>query len=283
MNLARYDGFAHLCSALCVGEDDFVAVLTAYFDESGTDETKPAVSVGCYLATEAQWKCFNRDWKWLLDWSGIKSYFHRTDQESFWLHEETKDWDREKQITVYQAQHAFIHAYTLRGFAGTVIKTEYDEAIVGADRQAVGDAYEFCLRHCLAGIARFLVDRPTDEIVYVIESGADEEKHLGRAFDLFLTDPECKQMFRLKQRDSWAFVSKERAIPLQAADALAFEVAKEMESRFGPIKRSTRKSFLDLFRGRETDEIAWWPRSKLINVAKMARAEAELEWAQRKG
>jgi hypothetical protein len=275
-------GFRIYAVPLCVNEGDFVAVLTAYFDESGTDVTKPAVSVGCYIATQAQWKCFNRDWQWLLNWSGIESYFHRTDQESFWLHEETKDWDRDKLIAVYQAQHAFIHAYTLKGFAGTVIKTEYDEAIVGVDRHAVGDAYEFCLRHCLAAIARFLVDRPNDEILYVIESGADEENHLSRAFELFLADPECKKMFRLKQRDSWAFVSKEKAIPLQAADALAFEVAKEMENQFGSIKRRTRKSFLDLFRGQEIDEIAYWPRNKLMNVANMARAEAELEWAKRK-
>ncbi len=247
----RYDAFGHLCSALCLGENAVVAVLTAYFDEAGTDSLKPAVAVGCYVATKEQWDCFQHDWRWLREWSGVQGYFRRADQETYWLREDTEHWDRAKQITVFQAQHAFIHAHTLKGYAGTVIKDDYDAAIQGVDRRALGTPYEFCLRHCLAGIANFLVDRPDDRITYIIESGAEGEGHLKRAFELFLNDAELKKMFRLENVRTWGFVSKDEAMPLQAADALAYEVAKEMENRFGRIKRikrKPRKSFVDLVR-----------------------------------
>jgi hypothetical protein len=87
MSLARYDAFEHLYDAPFLTRDTLVASLAAYFDEAGTDASKPAVAVACYVATAVQWKCFNVDWHWLRDWSGVKKYFHRTDQESFWLHD----------------------------------------------------------------------------------------------------------------------------------------------------------------------------------------------------
>ncbi|HEY6300385.1 MAG TPA: DUF3800 domain-containing protein [Candidatus Binatus sp.] len=248
-----------------------MAVLTAYFDEAGTDSSKPAVAVGCYVATNEQWKYFNTDWQWLKDWQEIKKYFHRTDQESYWEHEETKDWDRNRQITVYQAQHAFIHAYTLKGFAGTVIKEDYDDVIEGVDREALGNAYEFCLRHCLGRLAEFLAQRPNDEITYIIESGAEGEPHLKKAFDVLFASPEHRRSLRLKDINSWGFVGKKAAMPLQAADALAYEAAKEMENRFGLVKRDTRKSFLDLYR-HGIDELHWWQREALIKLREQVHA-----------
>ena len=250
-----------------------MATLTAYFDEAGTDSSKPAVAVGCYVATTEQWKRFKLDWIWLKEWQGIKTHFHRTDQESFWLHEDTKGWDRERQKTVYQAQHALIHAHTLRGFAATVIKADYDTVIKGADRRALGNAYEFCLRFCLAAIAGFLDHHPHDTIKYIIESGADGQTHLRHAFQLFLADSKVKEAHRLTDENTWAFWGKEKALPLQAADALAYEVAKEMENQFGPVKRPTRKSFLDLFRGENLDDITWWPREGLIRASRLVHSD----------
>ena len=268
-----YDAFEHLTDTLCVAPETVVAVLTAYFDEAGTDASKPAVAVGCYVATNEQWKCFNHDWRWLRDWSGVGKFFHRTDQESFWLHPKTKLWDKAKQITIYQAQHALIHAHGLKGFGGAVIKADYHAAIQGADRRALGNPYEFCLRHCMARIANYL--QPDDEIIYVIESGAEGQPHLRHAFELFMADPKLRAALRLNSTDAWGFVSKEKAMPLQAADALAYEMAKQMENLLGTKKRKTRKSFLDLFRS-DVDELAWWPKEGLMEACR--RVHLDVAW-----
>ena len=253
-------------------------MLSAYFDEAGTDASKPAVAVGCYIATTDQWKAFNEDWRWLRDEVGVKEYFRRADQESFWRHDETKHWNRDQQICIYQAQHAFIQAYSLKGFAGAVIKTDYDDVITGVDRTALGNPYEFCLRHCLAGIANWLAaERPDDRISYFIESGAEGAGHLKAAFTLFLNDPELRKANRLEDPHSWSFVGKKDAVPLQAADALAYEAAMELEHTHGPVVRPTRRSFLDWYRP-QVDDVRWVPKQKLIEMRDSVHADAERIW-----
>ncbi|MGD0117697.1 MAG: hypothetical protein ABSD30_06510 [Candidatus Binatus sp.] len=74
MSLA-YDATEHVFAALSIDADSPMALLTAYFDEAGTDPAKPAVAVGCYIATCDQWKRFNQDWQWLKEWSGVKDFF----------------------------------------------------------------------------------------------------------------------------------------------------------------------------------------------------------------
>jgi hypothetical protein len=149
----------------------------------------------------------------------------------------------------------------------------------GALRQGVGSAYEFCLRHCLAAIAHWLdTERPADDIAYFIESGADGEGHLRHAFNLFLDNPELKKAHRLDNIHSWAFLGKEKATPLQAADALAFEAAKEMENIVGSTKRPARLSFLDLYRP-ETDNVGWVPKQLLIELRGAVRADTEVRQA----
>jgi hypothetical protein len=279
MSLAEYDAFDHLCDGLSLEATDAVATLSAYFDESGTDASKPAVAVGCYVATVAQWKCFKADWLRLRRRSGVKGYFRRSDQESFWLHNDTKHWDKDQRTTLYQAQHAFIHAYTLKGFAGVVIKDDYDTVVTGAIRQAIGSVYEFCLRHCLAAIAKWLdEERPDDDIAYFIESGADGEGHLRHAFNEFLDNPELKKAHRLENIHSWSFIGKNNAMPLQAADALAFEAAKAMENIYGSTKRNPRLSFLDLYRP-GIDDVRWVPKQLLIDYCNAVWADKEVRKA----
>jgi hypothetical protein len=264
-----YDAFEHLCSVMCISPETTVAVLTAFFDEGGTDSSKPAVAVGCYVSTKELWDEFIQSWAKLRDEQHVE-YFRRTDQESFWLHPETADWNKERRTRVFQAQHLLIRKFTLKGFGCTVTKEDYDAEVRGEDRNALGTLYEFCLRHCLADITHWLETRPlSDEILYVIESGAEGEGHLKHAFKVFEHDAELKRLHRIKDANSFAFLPKSKAIPLQAADALAYEVAKEAENRFGVIRRPTRLSFLDLYRP-DTDRIHWWPREVL------ARAVAEV-------
>ncbi|MGD0117698.1 MAG: hypothetical protein ABSD30_06515 [Candidatus Binatus sp.] len=159
-----------------------------------------------------------------------------------------------------------------------MIKTDYDEVIQGEDRKALGTPYEFCLRHCMTAVTLFLQERATeDEILYVIESGAEGEGHLKHAFEIFLDDPEIKASHRFKSKDSWAFVSKEKAMPLQAADALAYESAKEMENRFGVKKRKVRKSITDLVR-LEIDKLGWYPKKQLLEMTE--RVHADVKWPE---
>jgi len=253
-----------------------MAMITTYFDEAGTDNKKPAVAVGCYLASQEDWYRFNPSWAKLKKDDGIE-YFHRTDQES--CRDQFEGWTIDRKIISYQEQHKIIHAHTQHGIGAAVIKADYDEVIVGKDRELLGDAYEFCLRHCLSAITNF-ANRIgySDDIAYVFEAGAEGEKHFNAFMKSAYDAPVLRRQYRI---GSWTFADKKKLLPLQAADALAYELAKEMENAIDQYstglstverERAVRKSALDLLRS--SDEIQYWNRARLEKLQNAAKREA---------
>jgi len=165
-------------------------MFTAYLDEAGTDNSKPAVAVGCYISPQEQWDRFVAEWERLRFREKVE-FYHRTDQES--LKGQFKDWTAEQKVRSYQDQHRIIKTRAQKGFAGAVIKADYNRAITGADLALLGNAYEFCLRHCLSGIAVWFDQWKCDQnVLYVFESGAAGQGHFHQVMELFDRDPELK-------------------------------------------------------------------------------------------
>jgi hypothetical protein len=235
-----------------------MATLKAYFDEAGTDKKKPAVTVGCYIATTEQWDLFSYYWGKLRDEEQAE-YFHRVDLES--LQGQFRGWTKDRKERVYRAQHRLIKAYTIRGIAGAVMKADYDEIIVGHERQVLGNAYEFGLRHCLAGVANLANELGyAHDIEYIFEAGAEGQGHFDAIImKWFRDDPELQALYRV---GSWTFADKKQLLPLQAADALAYEVAKDVENSVGTPFRPVRKSGRDLVRS--TDSLQSWNTQRLV-------------------
>jgi len=70
----------------------------------------------------------------------------------------------------------------------------------------------------------------------------------------------------------WTFTDKKSVLPLQAADALAYEAAKEMEN--GVVdgrKRPIRKSAQDLVRPR--DDLQYWNYERIVRSRDKVRNE----------
>jgi hypothetical protein len=173
-------------------------MLTAYFDESGTlgsdkratlvtegfvpnhgpiktkrinPKDSRSIVVACYVADVTDWDAFEIEWKALGKREGVQ-YYHRTDQETF--HKQFENWNRERQVASYKAQHAIIRRRTLAGFGCSVVKADYDDVFQGAARLTMGDAYCFCIRHLLnlLFIWRYHIGRSSEPIYCVFESGA---------------------------------------------------------------------------------------------------------------
>ncbi|HVN89174.1 MAG TPA: DUF3800 domain-containing protein [Candidatus Binataceae bacterium] len=266
---------------LQISEANEMAMLTVYCDEAGTDEKKPAVAVGCYLSTQERWHLFNPAWARLGTEEGV-AYYHRTDQESFFG--PFVGWTKARKISSYRSQHEIIKHYTQHGIGAAVIKADYDETIVGKQREILGNYYEWCLRHCLAAINSW-ADKIgyNEDITYLFESGADGQGHFDSVMKMFYDVPTWRSIYRIGR---WAFADKKKTLPLQAADAFAYELAKEMENaleRYSkalpiePRRRSVRKSAEDLIR--ETDDIQYWnrPRLQAVRTAVEREERAVLE------
>ena len=52
-------------------------MLDAYFDDSGTHQGSPAISVAGYMSTPDRWKRFESEWRETLDAYGVE-FFHMT-------------------------------------------------------------------------------------------------------------------------------------------------------------------------------------------------------------
>jgi hypothetical protein len=132
-----------------------VAMLTVYFDESGTlgsdkratlasegfvpdcrthkprdlaSNVHGSIAVACYIADIAAWEGFENDWKALRDNEGVR-FHHRTDQESGYG--QFKGWSKDRKIAPYQLQNATIKRHTRAGFGCSVVKQDYDEIFTG--------------------------------------------------------------------------------------------------------------------------------------------------------
>ena len=81
------DAFESMCASLFLSDNDLVAMLKAYFDESYNHRSpkrpgEPLVfTVACWLAPVQQWKRFGKKWKHAV--RNAQQYLKRTNQIQF--------------------------------------------------------------------------------------------------------------------------------------------------------------------------------------------------------
>jgi hypothetical protein len=78
----RLSVFSQICAAIGTTDDSLIAMLEAYFDESGNDDRSNIFTVAGFIATRSQWEAFEAEWKELLADEKIER-FHRVDLEWF--------------------------------------------------------------------------------------------------------------------------------------------------------------------------------------------------------
>src|SRR5437868_5022689 len=95
-----------------------MVMLTAYFDESGTDGRSPIVAVGGHLSTVERWEAFQLEWKGFLQNNGVQT-FHATDL----IHgygEFTKDrgWNKKRAESALRIADKIVSKHILYGVVG---------------------------------------------------------------------------------------------------------------------------------------------------------------------
>jgi hypothetical protein len=106
---SQYDAFEHLRRSLFKEPDDLMAMLTAYFDDSGTSPSNRVAVVARYVATVFQWERFVPEWNRALAKGNVK-VMHRADLES--SYGEFRGWDKERRIAFLNRVHAVIRHRT---------------------------------------------------------------------------------------------------------------------------------------------------------------------------
>jgi hypothetical protein len=242
---------AHPCDAPS-WRDRWVAVLYAYFDESGWHSTASVFTLAGYVGTEVGWQRFALGWRAVLKEAGV-SYFRMSEFES--RIGQFKDWSNERRIAFLRQLASVIEGATVCGVGTSIIRADFKRVIVPElQPRSMDDIYRepyiFALHSCM------------ETLVRLVEPQLARIGGLGLRFELNpeIQVPATKHASLLVRLRRWKhvvksieYVSPEMHVELQAADFLAYEANKHIENTVVKRDRAERRSFTRLVANKNLD------------------------------
>jgi len=233
-----------------------MAMFAAYFDESGTKDSK-AIAVAGYISTVDQWKRFEGEWRDVLQEANIP-FFHMAKYESRWGH--YKPWSDFKRKMILEKLILAIRNRTRMPIGVAVSVADY-EKVYGPS--PLINVYTFCALQCISLVGKWAERSGYQELIaYFLESGAGYNCELDALTSLISGSDARKREFRF---GSLTTANKRDVLPLQAADVHAYETYKEMVNRILPATRlkPQRWSALALLDGRSTEYVGYFTKENL--------------------
>lgn len=188
-----------------------------YVDESGTHDRSPILTVAGYLFESQQARRFSRDWQ--QDLNSIPLPFaHQTDCATG--NGNYADLSMDSRVRSEKLLIENIKRRSRFGFGACVDPHAYGR-IVGTANNAPS-AYTYALQSCFVILGRWAArTRFSGQISYYFEAGHRSQGEADRYFRDALLESERS---KLKHRYAGhSFVDKREALPLQAADLLAWQ------------------------------------------------------------
>lgn len=243
MIVSSYDSrpFVQLLSAVLPNGGALVVLAHVYFDESGTHDGSPVMTMAGYVMLSEQAQRFSRDWSKYLKKMNIP-FAHQTDCALGFGHYEGMSVDL--RTTIQKELISHIKRRTIIGVGVSVDPNYFRDQMRGLD--AAISPYSFCMLGCLTAV-RSWADR-TDfqgKIAYFFEAG---HEHSDEASALMNYIPVAEDGRASAYRYlSHTFIDKREAPPLQAADMLAWQLCKYHKDKLNG-KTSPRQDFKALVR-----------------------------------
>ncbi len=230
--------------------------ITGYFDASGAEETvsDTVIVVAGYLAEAEQWCNFSDAWLTALKEGNVPigstlPVFHTTD-----FHARRKGfadrtiWTGEKCDPLYEKLIDIINSHTLYpvGIAVSLVDCRkllaQNPALVLAFQKVGSFASALVFWHCAQWAER---NHYNDFITYIFDRGDKFRTEITNAHQTACKSEEMNKSWRIK-RDELKFENKEIYNPIQAADVLAWELAKTIKEGERPTIETESKSLLGL-------------------------------------
>jgi hypothetical protein len=212
---------------------EYVMMIHAFFDESGTDTGSSVVCVAGYVFETEQVVRFNVEWQEVLDQFGLK-FFHMVDCAHGTG--EFAGRGKKERIEIEARCIGIIKRRALFGLVASVAESDYME--IAAGRHGLGGAYVICLQWCITGVAAWVEKHEIQgSIAYFFEAGHALQSIANAAMNDLSMRPVIKEA---SLYNSHTFIPKSGALALQAADLLAWQWHRDWVNRFGPKRRARR-------------------------------------------
>jgi len=214
---------------------DFIVMMEAYFDESGTHEGSPVMCVVGYLFTAEQALHLDREWAATLDQFGL-DHFHAADCAHGVGPFSALNREQRRDLIIKLV--GIIKRRMEIGIAVSVSETDFGKTAPPKWEKA--GPYSLAALHVLAGVVSWAHKRDyTGKISYFFEAGHKHQRVTNTAIE-WLTQKGSDYL----RYHSHTFAGKKELRPLQAADLLAYEWQKELrrinvvEAKRRPMRRS---------------------------------------------
>ncbi len=226
-------------------ENRFVMIFTAYLDESGIDPKAQDIVLAGYLATNDQWKAFEHEWNNAISEFGL-SQFHMTDYAAKVKPYNT--WTTKQREDRYARLVKIINSNTTCSVGMIMSRVEYAAAMGDIARTMPAGSYGFIFTQLtlFTPVALWSMGNTRPQIAYVLERGAG--RHIGDAIHIMDEIAELFDRISLEQNriSPLGYLSaktekKERFVPLQAADILAYQLYR-FEANYHRSTKYTRRS-----------------------------------------
>jgi Protein of unknown function (DUF3800) len=212
---ADSDLFDSLVSAALPNGGLVVTLAEVYIDESGSHDDSPVLSVAGYIFFDKRARRLTRQWKAALDEKSVP-YFRM----SACAHgnEPLGHLCLKERVELEIRLIDIIKRYSALGFGITVDEKLFRE--YGITHPEIGGPYSFCLRMVINTVRIWANETGFDgEVAYFFESGHRDQRQANRIMNHIFMDKSLRDRHHYV---SHVFADKQKIIPLQASDMLAW-------------------------------------------------------------
>lgn len=215
-------------------------VLDLYMDKAGPDPFGIVVTVAA-IATPDDWQALIKEWDGALDSFEQLEFFHMTDYAA-----EKRPYHTWRDMGVRDQR--YIHLLSIIekhviGFVGASIEIDLCRRKFG--HRADETALAYTATHCMMALRDFgPVWNRNEEFRFTIESGDQGYSKLKDVYDKLLAVPAQRAGYRMA---GTLGMGEKRFPPLQVADIIAWESARQLAGELSHHKHPSRKSFRRLW------------------------------------
>jgi hypothetical protein len=202
-----------------------LVMLRAFFDESGTDGTRPVVSISGYVGTESQWTSLEGEWQQRLDNFGVKE-FHMA--PCLAGEAQFRDMEKANRDQLVYNMLDIIRASKLQAIWSGVDAVAWKEEVKDEDFLKV---YRKPFLLCFADIIRQLKSWSASEadgetVAPVFAEQKEYEQSAREIYEAYISTKSRDRFFK-----TLTFSSPSDLIPLQTADTVVWLVRDEWTDR----------------------------------------------------